>query len=446
MAFPGDQRHSGGPAPQDEAPFGANNPYSFPPTGDGSGEESFDGTPAEPPSFGDPVPNGFGRPGPFAEPGDSFGQPPASGSRSLSRGTPPEGWFSAPEQGEQNPYGDFGGPGQAEYGDFGGQGQTGQAGTDPGWPNAGYGPAEVQENENPYGGFNQPGGDQQETAGFGRPGAFAQGGFGGPGGFEEQRSYGRPDDGRPAGKPKSKLPLVAAAVVGAVVVVGGGIFAVTALTGGSGKPTASKSQSAPVATSAAPTASPSPAPAASGALGAKLKTQATDPQPLTIGEIFKNAEFKGYKMTATNLSANCGKQAHGAKLAAALKSGKCTQFLRATYATTDGKLIGTVGVANLSTAGAAKKAQKAAATTGNWMVPLAGTGITKKISGKASSLGSAEARGHYLILTWVQRPDGKVIGSALKSAATAFATKVPLGSNLNAALQYRGISGKPYGA
>ena len=441
MAFPGDQRHSDGPAPQDEAPFGANNPYSFPPSSpQGPGGEP-DGASAEPPVYDEQAQGGFGDPGPYAE-SNPFGQPstpsaPVNGSRSLSRGGPAgEGWFgdAAGQQNavEPDPYAPQGEQGWGAPEGFGG------APEGFGSPAGGLGA--------PAGGFGgpQPEADPYADPGFGRPGAFAQGGYNqGP----PDRSYGQPGDEQHFDKPKSKLPLILGAVVGAVVVVGGGIFAVSALTGGSGKPAASKSSLASSPSSAlSTTASPSPAPAATGALGAKLKTQATDPQPLTVGEIFKNAEFKGYKMTATNTSVNCGKQAHGAKLAAALKSGKCTQFLRATYQTTDGKLIGTVGVANLSTAGAAKKAQKAASGTGNWMVPLPGTGVTKKISGKAISLGSAEARGHYLILTWVQRPDGKAIGAGQKSAAQNFATQVPLGSNLNAALQYRGISGKPYGA
>src|SRR5207244_12266000 len=115
----------------------------------------------------------------------------------------------------------------------------------------------------------------------------------------------------------------------------------------------------------------------------------------------------------------------------------------ATAPTATGKVMGTIGVVNLSTQAAAKKAQKAANSTGSWLVPLAGTGATKKISGKAASLGGAEVRGHYLILSWVQRPDGKAISAGQKAAATAFTTQVPLGSNLYGALQYRGISGKP---
>jgi hypothetical protein len=259
-----------------------------------------------------------------------------------------------------------------------------------------------------------------------------------------------PSRGGPMPPVRSKRPLIIGAIVGAVVLVGGGVMAVSLLGGDSGKKS--------VATSAPPTGAnpqgtgpangPTTAPAkpttTTGPLGAKLKNRVTDPKPLTLAEVFKHHKFGRYVMTAQRRDVNCTKVVHGAKFAAALKSGGCTQLLRATFSTKDGKLIGTIGVANLKTDTAAKKAQQAGEGKDAWLLPLPGSGTSKKI-GKGSALGTSEARGHYVLLSWVQRPDGKDLTAGQRGTVSTFVTQVTLGSNLTTALQYRGISGKPYG-
>jgi hypothetical protein len=297
---------------------------------------------------------------------------------------------------------------------------------------------------------------------MGGPGA-ASDPFAGPGPYDGspagpyEGAHGAPDPGHDAqnrGGPlppeRSKLPLIIGAIVGAIVLIAGGFMVFSVLGGDSGKKTAGGTPSggtnpqgngAPTAPASSPAAKPT---AATGPLGAKLKNRATDPRPLTLAEVFKHRRFGKYVMTAKRQDGNCAKVVHGTRFSAALKSGGCTQMLRATFSTTDGKLIGSIGVANLRTDTAAKKVQAAGAGKDAWLLPLPGTGSTKKI-GKGSALGTAEARGHYVLLSWVQRPDGKELTAAQRGTVSTFVSQVILGSNLSTALQYRGISGKPYG-
>ena len=88
-------------------------------------------------------------------------------------------------------------------------------------------------------------------------------------------------------------------------------------------------------------------------------------------------------------------------------------------------------------------AQTASRPKDAFIVPLPGSsGATKKI-GQGLSLTTAEADGHYLIMSWVQYPDGKKITKSDYSAVTTFVRNTTLGSNLRPALNYRSMEGKP---
>ncbi|MBX6768927.1 MAG: hypothetical protein IRY90_17540 [Actinomadura rubrobrunea] len=179
----------------------------------------------------------------------------------------------------------------------------------------------------------------------------------------------------------------------------------------------------------------------------KLKSRTTDPTPLTLNEIFGKRSFTAggekYGRVAWHAERGCSGAATGASLVGALRKGGCSQALRATYVRGDGALIGTVGVFNLRTDTAAKVAAKAASAKSSALRPLPGPGITKKI-GKGEALGTAEARGHYLVMTWVQRPDGKKIPEASHQAVAVFGRQVIKNSNLSFALAYRATEGKPF--
>ncbi|MGH3392115.1 MAG: hypothetical protein ACRDOO_24845, partial [Actinomadura sp.] len=174
--------------------------------------------------------------------------------------------------------------------------------------------------------------------------------------------------------------------------------------------------------------------------------RSTDPVPLTLGEIFRHRTFtvgsKRYTMTVWRSDRVCARTVNGATLVTALRRGSCTQVMRATFASADGKLIGTVGVANLSTSTAARATTRLWSTKDAWLRPLPGPGITRKI-GTGSALGTFQNKGHYLLMTWVQQPNGKAIPNAQQKLASNFSQSVMLGSGLYEALNYRGTEGKP---
>lgn len=403
MGYPGDQSQSGGRPPEQPS-------QPPPPYAPGQG----------PPA--DPAPGSSGDPatGPFPAPPPGLGRgPEADPYRPADQGEPDDP-FAAP-----GPYGNpYGGP---------------YAGSHEGFQDLGYNPPGSYNAQTPYnpGAAYNPGSTPYEP----------------PPGYEPQPAYQPggpydPDDPNGGGPPapeRSRLPLVIGAIVGAIVIVGGGVMIAGSLgsdpakktASGSARPQQTGASNAPTSPSAKPTPT-------AGPLGAKLKSRTTDPRALALSEVFKRHRFGKYVLTAQRQDRNCAKVVHGARFAAVLKAGHCTQLLRATFTTTNGKLIGTIGVANLATATAARKAQSAGAGKDAWLLPLPGSGTTKKI-GKGSALGTTEARGHYLLLSWVQRPDGKDLPTSQRGTVSTFVSQVILGSNLGTALQYRGISGKPYG-
>ncbi|WP_141580681.1 hypothetical protein [Actinomadura sp. WMMA1423] len=279
-------------------------------------------------------------------------------------------------------------------------------------------------------------GDEPVAGGAYGENAPGEGGFGsyegmppGPSGASE-----RPERRR-------NLPLIiGGAAVAGILLIGGGVGLSSVLKGDDSKPKTAPTQAA----SKRPQPTPSPTQPALSPV--KLQSRATDPAPLTLKEVFGKATFKAgglkYVRTAVTGKKGCTGVVGGATLAQALKKGRCTQALRATYALSTGSLIGTVGVFNLQTEAAAKKAVKAAAAKDAFLVALPGTGISKN-NGKGEALGTSQARGHYVIMTWVQRPDGKKISSKYHAAVRVFGTQMVKGSNLSLALHYRETEGKP---
>ncbi|MCP2343297.1 hypothetical protein [Actinomadura rupiterrae] len=437
MGYPGDTGRNGGwpaeqPSRQPHGPGGAEPapvswdddqnrfaPGSFgaPPGGlsqeparSASGHGDPNGTAAlgDPPAFGGPASDqGFGAPQPgFDDPA------PGQGFNAPGQGfdAPQAGPGHAPAFGEQQHQ--FGAPG----GEFG-SGQN----------DFGPGPGEYGQGEHGSGG---PGD-------FG-PGPGGPGGFGGDG-FDQHVA------GPPPGKAKKRnLPLIiGGAAVAGVVLIGGGIAAASLL-----KDDPKPKHKTTATTKSAPAKGTQPSPSPSQTLDpVKLKSRATDPSPLGLAEIYGKASFSGagekYKRTGWNTAKDCTGAVGGTALTGSVKKGGCSQVLRATYTRGDGKLIGTVGVFNLKTETAAKAAVKAAADKDAYLKPLPGSGNTKKI-GTGLALGTAEARGHYLVMTWVQRPDGKKIADSAHQDVSDFGQQVIQGSGLSFALHYRETEGKPY--
>ncbi|RAY15124.1 hypothetical protein DPM19_10370 [Actinomadura craniellae] len=303
----------------------------------------------------------------------------------------------------------------------------------------------------PYG--SDPYGDPPGRYGTGHPQGLAQEPpdelygttgeryFTGPG--DEPEEYTR-HRSTPPRRERNRMPLVigGAALAGVVLIAGG--FGLSAVLKDDPEP-APAAASAPPAT---PTAAPTPTTSPQVPLNTKIKTRTTDPQALTFTEIFNRSRFTvsrtRYVMTARRAERSCARAVNGTALATAITRGGCSQVLRATFARSDGALVGTVGVFNLSTENAAKLAQRAGGGKDTYLQPLPGGGVTRKI-GKGAALGTISVRGHYLVMTWVQRPDGKAVPAAQHKAVSTFGQHVTWGSNLTKALHYRGIEGKPYG-
>jgi hypothetical protein len=108
-----------------------------------------------------------------------------------------------------------------------------------------------------------------------------------------------------------------------------------------------------------------------------------------------------FTRAGTKLDTTCSNAVIGQDLISALQDGKCTQVLRASYFSGDGKMMGTIGVANLSTTNGAHHAGKLVGTS-DFVDPLSTTkGVTSKL-GKGTGIVEAEYKGHYLIMIWAE--------------------------------------------
>ncbi|MDN3357206.1 hypothetical protein [Actinomadura sp. DC4] len=341
-------------------------------------------------------------------------------------------------------------------------------------PQSPYGPVDNQaEHGGPSYDQSQGGGPYDDPYGGPPPrdGGFGPGGsFGGSFGEERSDSYGggpfepRPpydnenadpygagpgaygpppdDDDRFKSGSGRKGLIIGAAIVAGVVVIGGGTA--LALSGGDDKkPKASAVQPSESAPPPTPTVNPTPSPTETGR-GDRLRSRATDPKPLSLNEIFKAKSFKygsrRYVMTGRRSERKCSPPTHGTAFRKALAKGGCTQVLRATFS--NGKFIGTIGVINLRTQTGANSVQVTSRQKDAFILALPGAGTTKKI-GQGLSLTTAEVDGHYLIMSWVQYPNGKKIAKGDYTAVSAFVKATTYGSNLRTALNYRSMEGKP---
>lgn len=152
-----------------------------------------------------------------------------------------------------------------------------------------------------------------------------------------------------------------------------------------------------------------PLPAAPPGKYSFASARTTDPEPLKLKELFpsKNVSSSGrtYSMTTSSSLKKCADGAVGSKILKALKSGKCTQLVRATFRDKGGDLMGTVGVANLSTSAGATKVRSTSSAT-DYVKPLAGKDSVTKVLGTGSGGTDIFMHGHYAIMVWFQTKDG----------------------------------------
>jgi hypothetical protein len=176
-----------------------------------------------------------------------------------------------------------------------------------------------------------------------------------------------------------------------------------------------------------------------------IGTRAQDPEPLTLQELFPpqfELDGSSYVRTAADVSKNCSLAVFGSNLQAALQAGHCTQVLRASYVSGEGTMMGTVGVANLSSSNAAQKAGKVTGPQ-EIIAPLAAQkGPTSKL-GNGTGVVQAEIKGHYLILMWAEFTSLKSPStSAQRQQLEQFADNLLTGS-ANIDLSTRMLTGKP---
>ena len=225
-----------------------------------------------------------------------------------------------------------------------------------------------------------------------------------------KKSAARPVQGSPGGRRPRTLALSLGTVLVVAVAAAAAYFLVL-------KPHSTTPN--PDAGGRLPTAGASPSNQACvqqyGGVYCHIELRSTDPAPLTLAELFPpvvNNEANGngnitssFTLETTKLSTSCSGAVIGQDLIAALKAGQCTQVLRASYLSGDGKIMGTIGVINLSTTNGAHHAGKVVGQN-DFIAPLASSkGVASKL-GQGTGVVEAQYKGHYLILTWSQFVNG----------------------------------------
>jgi len=167
--------------------------------------------------------------------------------------------------------------------------------------------------------------------------------------------------------------------------------------------------------------------------------------PLTVGQLFPAKFASGGEsgtLAVSKSGTRCSHEVFGSKLAAAIRKAKCTQVLRASYLSTDRKIMATVGVLNLADVTAAEKAGKAAGATEFIKQLPSRHGPTRNLA-KGTGIEVAEVKGHYLILIWTEftnlhSPSGKSQRKKLESFSIGLVS-----GTANVSLSNRMVTGRP---
>lgn len=207
---------------------------------------------------------------------------------------------------------------------------------------------------------------------------------------------------------------------------------------------------------AATSAVDDPSPAASAHVGLVrpqgkygfAASRKTDPTPLTAKELFPKVKVtsggRTYLLRARRVDKKCKDAVVGEKIQKAVTAARCTQLIRASFQDSTGKIIGTIGVANLSTSAGAKRVATAGAAKErkDYVKPLQGKSGPTKALGTGEALAGAWTHGHYAVLLWFQFKDGHKPSAAetkrLNRAASEIADKTVF-----PALDTRALTGAP---
>jgi hypothetical protein len=220
---------------------------------------------------------------------------------------------------------------------------------------------------------------------------------------------------RRTGGPGPRLYFGAAAVLGALVLLGAGAVAV--LGGGDDGPEAAGAAPARIGTPAGTGVSPasyssSPSSAAYGGIASRQ----ADPQPLTIGEAFPSSAAKvsvpegkaTLKLRAKRLDGDCAAAVWGGSVGAELGRGGCTQAARGIYSDTGRGYALAVAVFNLAgSADADRFVAKLETTIGAGFVRPLEAPAPLDGFGRGFGMARGLAMGHFAVVSWAQRLDGK---------------------------------------
>jgi hypothetical protein len=245
---------------------------------------------------------------------------------------------------------------------------------------------------------------------------------------------GRRSAGRTKPSHRALILLLLAPVVIVILVVGAIVYRGSRplSTAGHGATAASKPAAAPIT-------SPTPGP------WRNITSQSVDTKPLSLHELYP-ARFSaggsaGVK-TVQKVNTKCTNAVIGSSLRSAVRKGGCTQVMRASYLSTNQKIMATIGVLNLADVAAAEKAGKTVGAS-EFIRQLPGPhGPTRNLT-KGTGLVEAEVKGHYLILIWTEfanlhAPSGKKQRKQLMS----FSADLFRGT-ANLSLTSRMVTGKP---
>jgi hypothetical protein len=207
--------------------------------------------------------------------------------------------------------------------------------------------------------------------------------------------------------------------------------------------------SRPVSTAGNPAEASNPAalPSTAPTLGPwqHITSQAVDSQALSAHELYP-ARFTDGGSTGTKTvertNTKCTNAVIGSTLQAAVRKGGCTQVVRASYLSSNRKMMATIGVLNLSDVAAADKAGKASGAA-QFIRQLPGPhGPTRNLT-KGTGIEVAEVKGHYLILIWAEFANlGAPKGKKQRRELTKFSADLFAGT-ANVSLTSRMVTGKP---
>ncbi|MWA07433.1 hypothetical protein F8568_045355 [Actinomadura sp. LD22] len=226
----------------------------------------------------------------------------------------------------------------------------------------------------------------------------------------------RPGASRKGG-PGAKLYFGAAAALAVLVVIG--LVAAVALSGGGdgGGGTAGGAPRGPAGKAAGNGSSPesySSSPSSSAYAG--IASRKADAEPLTAGEAFPSSASKlsvdGTKLALTlrakKLDGDCTAAVWGQSVAADLARGGCTQAARGIYSDTRHGYGLAVAVFNLASSADSDRFVGLLDRTlgGGFVVPLPAAAPLDRF-GQGFGMARGLAMGHYAVVAWAQRLDGK---------------------------------------